>query len=83
MDRNVAIEAFSQGKLPEGDFDNIAGFRDGFQFPFVFFVLPATATAEHLDRAGSFIHRAQMIMNERNKNVSTSARRGSSTHLLY
>jgi hypothetical protein len=75
IDWTAAIEALSQGRLPEGDSDNIAGFRDGFQFPFVFFVQPAlsTATAEHLDRAGSFVHRAQMIMNEQNKNVSTAA----------
>jgi len=71
IDWKVAIEALSQGRLPEGDSDNIAGFRDGFQFPFVFFVQPTTA--EYLDRAGSFIHRAQMIMNEQNKNVSSAA----------
>jgi hypothetical protein len=57
------IEAWNQGRILD-DVENLASFRDSFQFPFVFFVLPSSeSVSENLDQAGSFIHQAQMLMN--------------------
>lgn len=62
-DCKAKTEAWNQGRLL-GDPENLAGFRDSYQFPFVFFILPSNKyIAKHLDRADSFVHQAQLIMN--------------------
>ena len=56
------------------DPENLAGFRDSFQFPFVFFVLPSfQSTAENIDHAGSFLHQAQIIMNGWSRSNTTKS----------
>ena len=61
------LDEWNRGAIPKRgipELDGLSSFRDAFQHPVVFFVLPTDKSLDdHLGRPHSFVNCAQMIMN--------------------